>query len=120
LRRRGAADPDGRRHQPRAQAVRADLAGIPETEATTIVATGFVHAGTVFLRRLDVLFLIEHGTRRVHRAGITAHPAGAAGHPAGPQPDDEPRRPRRWAKGLVSQSAASRAYLLAAGRWPRI
>ena len=40
------------------------------------MAAGFLHAGTVVLRRLSVLFLIEHGTRRVHLAGITAHPTG--------------------------------------------
>jgi transposase InsO family protein len=45
-------------------------------QARGILATDFVHAGTVLLRRTYALIIIEHGTRRAHLAGITARPDG--------------------------------------------
>ena len=53
------------------------MEAVPDRPGPGIVAVNFVHAGTVLLRRLYALIVIEHGTRRAHPAGITANPGGA-------------------------------------------
>jgi transposase InsO family protein len=45
-------------------------------QAHAIIACDFLVVETVLLQRLYVLVFIEHGTRRLHLAGVTAHPTG--------------------------------------------
>jgi hypothetical protein len=72
----GVEDPQGRRRRPRISRSRAELACVPSWPGEGILTADF-HAGTVFLRRLCMLFFIEHGTQRVHLAETIDHPAGA-------------------------------------------
>ena len=46
-------------------------------QAHAIIACDFLVVETVLLRRLYVLVFIEHGSRRLYLAGVTAHPTGA-------------------------------------------
>jgi transposase InsO family protein len=46
------------------------------SQAHAIIACDFLAVETVLLKRLHVLVFIEHGTRRLHLAGVTARPTG--------------------------------------------
>ncbi|NCG22634.1 MAG: hypothetical protein GWP47_00665 [Actinobacteria bacterium] len=54
--------------------------GFIRSQSKAIIATDVACVDTALLRRLHVLFVIEHATRRVHLVGITANPR-ARGRP---------------------------------------
>ena len=51
--------------------------GFLAAQAHAIIACDFLVVETVLLKRLHVLVFIEHSTRRLHPAGMTARPTGA-------------------------------------------
>jgi putative transposase len=67
------------RLDPAPRTLRPDLAQFLTAQAHAILAVDFAHVDTVFLRRLYLLVVIEHGIRRVHLGGITAHPSPDVG-----------------------------------------
>ena len=73
----GVADPARCRDRLGASPYGPDLEAVLDRAGPGILAADFVHVDTVLLRRIYALVVIEHGTRRVHLAGITANPDGA-------------------------------------------
>ncbi|WP_413754442.1 helix-turn-helix domain-containing protein [Streptomyces sp. R-74717] len=49
------------------------------TQADGVIACDFLHIDLVDLRRVYALVFLEHGTRHLHIAGVTAHPTAQRG-----------------------------------------
>jgi putative transposase len=71
------ADPARRRDRSRALRAGPTWREFLAAQAYSIIACDFLVVETVLLKRLYALVFIEHGTRRLHLAGVTAHPTGA-------------------------------------------
>src|SRR6201995_1979720 len=71
------ADPARRRDRARTPRIGPTWKQFLTAQARGVLGADFVHVDAVLLRRIYALIVIEHGTRRVRLAGITAHPGGA-------------------------------------------
>jgi hypothetical protein len=80
-----------------------------DAQGKTILAADFFHVDTVLLPRLYVS-VIEHGTRRVHLAGIPPTRRGV-GDAVGSEPADEPRRSSSSSSGTGTSSPPRRSTL---------
>jgi hypothetical protein len=69
-------DPARRGHRSSARRAGPTWREFLAAQAHSIIACDFLVVETVLLKRLYVLVFIEHGTRRLHVAGVTAHPTG--------------------------------------------
>jgi putative transposase len=67
------AAPQTRRHRLSPTTRHPDLAAVPDHQATTILACDHLHVDTLLLTRLDMLFVMESSTWRVHVPGVTAN-----------------------------------------------
>ena len=68
--------PERRRNRSSTAQIGAHLAAIPVPQAHGIIACDFFAVDTAVLKRIYVLVFIEHGTRLLHLAGVTANPTG--------------------------------------------
>lgn len=50
------------------------MATVLAAQADGIITCDFLHIDLMDLRRVCALVFLEHGTRRLHIAGVTAHP----------------------------------------------
>jgi hypothetical protein len=88
-------DPQGRGPRPVTRRSGPTWQQFLTAQAQAILAIDFAHVDPVYLRRLYVLIVIEHATRRVAHRRDHRPSQRRLGDPAGSRPADGPRRPRR-------------------------